>query len=54
MSDEDDFDLDFNSGKKGEELGSGLNKSAADDLAGFEADLAGGMSDDDATGMDLE
>lgn len=54
--DSDNFDLDFNSGKKDKEAaGSGLNnKSAADDLAGFEADLAAGMSDDDATGMDLE
>jgi len=30
------------------------NNSAADDLAGFEAEMAGALSDDDAEGMDSE
>ena len=45
---EDDFDLGFNSGKKEKEMvGASGNKSEMDDLAGFEAELAGGMSEDD-------
>ena len=41
--------MGFNSGKKDKELAGAAsgNKSEMDDLAGFEAELAGGMSDDD-------
>lgn len=51
-SDEDDFDLGFNSDKKDKNEGGPLgNKSGSDefanDAAAFEAELAAGMSDDD-------
>ena len=49
QSDEEDFDLGFNSGKKDKEkqLAESANKSEVDDLAGFDAELANGMSDDE-------